>query len=260
MALSCGTAQNLQPTHVFRLCAVLSGQAYAGYESWWEMPAALRGMVDGVQICMWGAGAAQQLAGMRSHAPAMADRSWFPQAMRSYADFQKRYAAADAKLALLLRRLPPPPPPPPPPAPPAPPGSFVRQRGACRDAAGGWTSARVEQRNIAFSACRSKCEALGPRCDAFDVDGRVPTGEAEHLGRRRSRSGADVAPPSGAKPGDPVVAWCGVWGVGVTAADATPGWVFYCDGNCTPRGHHARVCRGDPAVGTNTCFIKAPVC
>jgi alkanesulfonate monooxygenase SsuD/methylene tetrahydromethanopterin reductase-like flavin-dependent oxidoreductase (luciferase family) len=94
----------------------------------------------------------------------MSDRSWYPQAMRSYEDFSKRFAATDAKLQQLLGGpAPHPPVPPGPPVPPKPPlppppqsgdhmclppllglHGYVGQRGACRDAAGENASPRIE--------------------------------------------------------------------------------------------------------------------
>ena len=223
-------------------CSLPLPLADAGYESWWELPlgSSLRDMVDGVQICAWGMAGPDQITSMRSHAPAMSDRSWFPQAMRSYPDFQKRFASTDAKLALLLNPSPPPAPPVPP-APPSPAGTYTSQHGACRDARGTFSSPRVEQYAISFAACKSKCDSLGSRCDAFDVDGAVPqTGDN---------------PASG-----PPDAWCGIWGVGVTQSDATAGFTYYCDGGCG-MGHNKRVCRGDVAASAdNTCFLKAPTC
>jgi hypothetical protein len=147
--------------------------AYAGYESWWELPEASRGAVEGVQICGWGMSPPAMLAGMRSKAPAMADRSWAPMAMRSYADFQSRLAVADSMLGLLLGTLPtpptpptPPPAPPPPSPPPVPGGAFTPQHGACRDANGNY-GPRVEAHAIKYSACKAKCDSFGPRCDAM---------------------------------------------------------------------------------------------
>ena len=198
-------------------------------------------MVDGVQICAWGMPGPAQINSMRSHAPAMSDRSWFPQALRSYPDFQKRYASTDAKLALLFNPPPPPPPPPPPhpPGPPPPPsGAYAPQHGACRDRGGDFTSPRLEHYSISFAACKAKCDALRSRCDAFDINGAVPAGNASL----------------------PVDAWCGVWGVGLTRKDAVTGFTFFCDGDCG-KGQATPVCRGDPAAGeTNTCFPKAPAC
>ena len=130
----------------------------------------------------------------------MSDRSWNPQAMRSFADFQKRQAKTDGRLGLLL-----PPPPPPLPLPPAPPEltGFKVQAGACRDRSGGYgRSPRIEgpgkaaarvvfatlaasfvelrvidravRTGLHFSDLVAKCVALGSRCDALDINGHPP--------------------------------------------------------------------------------------
>jgi N-acetyl-beta-hexosaminidase len=144
--------------------------AYAGYESWWELESdQQRAQVDGVQICAWGMSSEAMLDGMRSKAPAMSDRSWHPQAMRTYADFQTRVAATDAKLQLLLVSPTPPSPPgppSPPPPPPGPPGTYSPERGACRDArpSDTYSSPRIETKNIPFSECRAKCEQVKTTC------------------------------------------------------------------------------------------------
>jgi hexosaminidase len=143
--------------------------AYAGYESWWELPQEGRHLVDGVQICDWGAPAEAMLDSFRVRAPAMSDRSWNPMAMRSFADYQKRQASTDQKLGMLL---PAPPPPPPMPAAPKALAGFKVQIGACRDAAGSWTSPRIEAPRVHFSVLVAKCVALGGRCDAVDIAGR----------------------------------------------------------------------------------------
>jgi hypothetical protein len=97
-------------------------------------------------VCYWGASAQTMLSGMRQRAPAMADRSWHPYAMRSFEDYEKRQRSTDQKLAKLLLPLTPPlsPPPPLPPTPPELGPAFKTQRGACRGAVDGrsWTSPR----------------------------------------------------------------------------------------------------------------------
>jgi hypothetical protein len=113
---------------------------------------------------------------------------------------------------------------------------FLPQRGACRDASGfqGRHLAASEQN---FSVCKAKCDELGARCDAFDLDG--------------------VAPPVGSKP-QPRYRWCGIWGSTLTPADAPAGgvWTYACNGDC-PLHNTTQVCRGDVAVGaSNTCFPK----
>jgi hypothetical protein len=209
--------------------------AYAGWESWWELPVENRHMVDGVQICDWGRTAPAQIADMRERAPAMSDRSWNPLAMRSFADYQKRQLSTNEKLGRLLPVPPPPPPPPsPPPVPKSLPG-FKLQTGACRDKSGQFTSPRIEcPHGTHFSQLVAKCVALGARCDAVDVDG------------------------SWVKPGpDPVVYWGAVWGVNLTQADADGEWTFYCDGGC-PNGTRTSVCKG-AGGGGNACYHR-PSC
>ena len=77
--------------------------AYANYSSWWEITSdAGRAMVDGAQVCMWGTPAPAMLSAMRARAPAVSDRSWHPQAMRSFVDFKKRWNGTDGKLAAML--------------------------------------------------------------------------------------------------------------------------------------------------------------
>lgn len=204
--------------------------AYAGYESWWELPMESRHMVDGAQICMWGAPAAAMLAGMRNRAPAFSDRSWNPQAMRSFSDYSKRQVVTDQ---MLEKILPAPPPPPPMPPPPKQLHGFDVQAGACRDSKGQYSSPRIEcPTGTHFSQLVERCVALGARCDAVDID----------------------AGPVG--PGhDPVVSWGAVWGLNITAKDSLAGWTFYCDGGCNATGAPKQsVCQGDQ--GGNTCYHR----
>jgi hypothetical protein len=205
--------------------------AYAGYESWWELPVESRHMVDGAQICMWGAPSAAMLAGMRSRAPAFSDRSWNPQAMRSFSDYSKRQVVTNQKLN---RLLPAPPPPPPLPPPPKQLHGFDVQAGACRDSSGLYSSPRIEcPTGTHFSQLVARCVALGARCDAVDID-------AEPVGPGR----------------DPVVSWGAVWGLNITAEDSPAGWTFYCDSGCNATGGATKksVCRGDR--GSNTCYHR----
>ena len=189
-----------------------------------------RHMVDGTQICMWGASAAAMLAGMRSRAPAFSDRSWNPQAMRSFSDYSKRQVVTDQ---MLNRLLPAPPPPPPMPPPPKQLHDFDVQAGACRDSSGHYSSPRIEcPTGTHFSQVVAKCVGLGARCDAVDID-------AEPV-----------------RPGhDPVLSWGAVWGLNITAEDSPAGWTFYCDADCNVTGATKKsVCRGDQ--GGNTCYHR----
>lgn len=226
-----------QPELIYQWHPWLFGDlAYPGYTSWWELPDELRGAVEGVKVCAWGQRSDVMLQGLRQKAPAMADRSWSPMAMRSYVDFESRFNKTDATLQRLIAGvLPPSPPPPPSPSPPSPPpvpnGNFSSQPGACRDQQGGY-SARVEQHSIKYSACKAKCDSLGMRCDAMDINGAVPSSQNK----------------------DPTLEWCGVWGTTITANDASSRFQFY-------PASGQRVCRGDAAAGeTNTCFRRPPFC
>ena len=87
-----------------------------------------------------------------------------------------------------------------------------------------------------FSDCRDLCSNLGSRCDALDIDG---------------------APPQDGN--DPVLPWCGVWGMRVLPADAVNGFVYFCDGGCL-NGTGGPVCRGDLKQKSNTCFLRPPLC
>ena len=172
----------------------------------------------------------------------MSDRSWNPQAMRSFADFQKRQAKADARLGRLF----PPPPPPPLPMPPMAPRELLKgfkvQAGACRDSSGGYgRSPRIEGLGLHFSHLVATCVALGWRCDAVDINGHAPRPDS-----------------------DPVMGWAAIWGRNLTVADAnnaTGGpWTFFCDGNCANDTNvTGRICRGDPHAGPgNVCYSRLP--
>ena len=145
------------------------------------------------------------------------------------------------------------------------------QVGACRDSTGHFSSPRIEcpAGKTHFSELVTRCVALGARCDAVDIDSEP------------------VAPGH-----DPVVSWCvcvcvcvcararaclnlslfspsppllplflslrgAVWGLNITAADATAGWTFYCDEGCNATGAtKVSVCKGDESGGGNTCYHR----
>ena len=117
---------------------------------------------------------------------------------------------------------------------------LVACTGACRDASG-FQGRHLAANRQNFSVCKAKCDLLGVRCDAFDLDG--------------------VAPPTGTNP-EPRYPWCAIWGSTLTATDAPAGsvWTYACNGDC-PQHNETRVCRGDTAVGAaNTCFPRPPAC
>jgi N-acetyl-beta-hexosaminidase len=59
--------------------------------SWWQIPSGpLRNHVKGVQIAVWSTSAASTYTELFERVPAMADRSWAPMAMRTFADYQVR--------------------------------------------------------------------------------------------------------------------------------------------------------------------------
>jgi hypothetical protein len=131
----------------------------------------------------------------------------------------------------------PPSPPPPPPPPPMPTPGFHTQHGACRDKqgqTGRYLAAEAQQ----FSLAKAKCNQLGPRCDAIDMDGLPP------------KSGSDLYP------------WLGIWGATLTTADADGVWQFACGDDCLAHNRtRSRVCRGDPSIGSsNTCLLRQPPC
>jgi len=201
--------------------------------SWFEIPRALRSSVVGVQMAEWEMNAEDALNGLFDRAPAMAERSWNPSAVRSFADFQGRANRTAALLRKLLARLPAPPAPPAPPTPsPVPGGKFTPQSGACRDEDGQFGS-YLFQRNVNFSTCRDKCLSLALRCDAYDIEGPMP-----------------------AEGTDPTVPWCGIWGVTLSPEDADASFEH-------SNGHFSstRVCQGLPSAGkNNTCYRRPPLC
>eukprot|EP00040_Diaphanoeca_grandis_P034105 m.210128 g.210128 ORF g.210128 m.210128 type:complete len:709 (+) comp33064_c0_seq1:323-2449(+) len=203
--------------------------------SWWEIPLELHAAVVGVEMAVWQTSASVTLSTLSARVPAMADRSWTPYAMRTYADFQVRYTSTDAKLQSILSAVIPQPPPPPPAPPPVPNGTFTPSPGACRDQSGDHGPRLEHEGSISVVDCRQKCLSLGLRCDAYDIDGHPPV---------------------------TIVPWCGVWGETLTPNDAsnssTPAaeaFVYKNDGSGT------RVCRGDVKAGAfNTCFRRPPLC
>ena len=58
--------------------------------------------VVGVKMAVWSTKANETLCALSGRLPAMADRSWNPQAGRSYADYQIRVASTTRVLAALL--------------------------------------------------------------------------------------------------------------------------------------------------------------
>ena len=125
-----------------------------------------------------------------------------------------------------------------PPPPPIPTPGFMPQRGTCRDVSG-FQGRHLAANKQNFSVCKAKCDALGARCNAFDLNG--------------------VAPSVGASP-EPLYPWCGIWGTSLTEADAGGVWQYACNGDC-PSHNETRVCRGDSAISpANTCFPRAPGC
>ena len=186
---------------------------------------------------------------MREFVPAFSDRQHDPQAMRSFADFSKRYGSADARLGLLLAAASGKPAPRPSPPPPSPSSlKFVPMAGACRTASGkDGPRIETEMFPVKYSQCKQRCEALSERCDAFDTCCGM-TGKAPAAGT------------------DPTLSWCAIWGRNITAADASvclqgagftnATWTFF-EGSLP----HGRVCWGDPHEGpANTCFGRAPHC
>jgi N-acetyl-beta-hexosaminidase len=58
--------------------------------------------VVGVKMSVWQTSASETLCALSSRVPAMADRSWNPQAGRTYADFQIRVSQTTPLLAKLI--------------------------------------------------------------------------------------------------------------------------------------------------------------
>ena len=82
---------------------------------------------------------------------------------------------------------------------------------------------------VKFSDCQAKCNELGERCDALDVNGAEGCGSSGVCG------------------------WCGVWG-NLSAADTDGLFLYYA-------GPGGRACQGVPAQGGgNTCYRRPPFC
>ena len=82
---------------------------------------------------------------------------------------------------------------------------------------------------VKFADCQAKCNELGERCDALDVNGAEGCGSSGVCG------------------------WCGVWG-NLSAADTDGLFLYYA-------GPGGRVCQGVPAQGGgNTCYRRPPFC
>ena len=70
--------------------------------SFWQIPPGpLRSKVVGVQMAVWSTPASTTFDELAARVPAMMDRAWAPQAMRSFADYQARANKTNA----LLQRL-----------------------------------------------------------------------------------------------------------------------------------------------------------
>ena len=68
----------------------------------YEVPRELRGRIIGVQMAVWQTGAADTLTALAARVPAMMDRTWNPQALRSYADYLVRVNRTAQLVAALV--------------------------------------------------------------------------------------------------------------------------------------------------------------
>ena len=199
------------PTYVIRLTALPVCR-----------PKEDREQVVGVKMAVWQTEAEETLCALSSRLPAMSDRSWNPQAGRSYVDFQSRVGHTTSLLAKLLPAAPPAPPPKPLPGPAAP--GFEGETGACRDKDGKFANRLEHMGPILLADCQAVCALQGAKCDAYDWQ------------------------PS----------WCGIWGTWFTAADnvtSVHGPSFgFATGSGDPSQH---VCKGDPSAGDdNFCYHR----
>lgn len=192
-------------------------------------------------MSVWQTTADQTLCSLSTRLPAMSDRSWHPEAGRSFADYQGRVSAATTLLAKLLAAIVPSGPPPAPPAPPAPlpePAAygFTGSVGACRDGSNSYGSrleSQIEHAGPGFSLvqCQSACLTLGDRLDAYDW------GFVNH--------GATMQG-----------VWCGCWGSSFTPNDNTTinGVRFNYGSGSSAR----KVCHGNGG-NANFCYHRSSI-
>jgi hypothetical protein len=182
--------------------------------------------VVGVKMAVWSTKANETLCALSGRLPAMADRSWNPQAGRSYADYQIRVASTTRVLAALLGRSTAAPPPlPPPPAPlPAPAAlGFLGLQGECRDKSGGFGTRLEHNGPTTIAECQAMCANEGTKCDAYDFgDG----------------------------------SWCGIWGRGYTPGDnVTFGRLKWTWATGPNAAKDLPVCHGDKK-SSNVCYVR----
>jgi hypothetical protein len=186
------------PELIYRWNPWIIGEVH-DHLSWWEIPPEHHDAIVGVKMSVWQTDPHTTLCALASRLPAMSDRSWNPQAGRSYADYQVRVNATTYLLGKLLATLPPPPPPPtPPPSPaPVPPlapaAGFTVGFGDCRDRNGGYGSRLERNGAVDLLTCQNFCLHLGDRCDAYDF--------------------------GVSSPNSTVGIWCGAWGTSLTSND-----------------------------------------
>ena len=185
------------PELIYRWHPWLFGEVHS-HLSWWTVPPKHRDQVVGVKMAVWQTSAAATLCSLVPRLPAMADRSWNPDAGRTYVDYVQRATAATAVLGKLLRAVngsAPPRPAPPSPGKlprPAPPG-FIGGVGECRDGSGQFGNRLEHNGGIELGECEGFCLSIGFRCDAYDWG---------HDGKGNG-------------------IWCGAWGTTLSAADNT---------------------------------------
>jgi hypothetical protein len=162
------------PELIYQWNPWLLGEVHS-HLSWWTIPAAHRDAVVGVKMAVWQTTAAATLCALSTRVPAMSDRSWNPQAGRTYADYQVRVVGATSLLQKLIAMLPPGPAPPPPAPTPAPPplpapaaAGFRGEKGACRDKNLRDGNRLEHNGGITLTDCESSCLMLGGRTDAYD--------------------------------------------------------------------------------------------
>jgi hypothetical protein len=229
------------PELIYKWNPYLLGE-FPGHLSWWTIPKEHRAQVVGVKMSVWQTSAEDTLCSLSTRLPAMSDRSWHPEAGRSYADYQGRVSTATTLLGKLLAGVPaetlghPPPvslsPPPPSslPGPAAP--NFVGEAGACRDADGN-DGTRLEANGYKGTVmqCAQSCITLGNKLDAYDWGFVLEKGTQQGV-------------------------WCGCWGTTFTPADNTTinGVSFtYANG-----GSVHPVCHGNSG-DNNFCYHRATI-
>jgi len=222
------------PELIYRWNPWLFGEVH-DHLSWWTVPEAFRDAVVGVKMSVWDTSPESTLCALADRVPAMSDRSWYPQAGRTYADYQVRVAKTTSLLAKLIASIPAPPPPPTPPIPqpPLPPAAgFTVGLGECRDANGQFGTRLERNGPVELAVCEAFCQTQGDRCDAYDY---AFNGSPSKLG-----------------------IWCGIWGTTFTPSDnqTFSGVAFTYAGGNQPTS--LPVC-GPHGGANNLCFHRSSI-